>query len=262
MAEKSKQSAGIQMVGLATASVFLMSFAFLMYRLERSAPVDTDERTHVQWRKSYLRPPKARDAMDELIARRTEPKPAEPQEPAYDFYRVLPEFNVYVSPNVDTSRPHVAPARLRRAAQPASRQTEPTMITTAAAQTQPQATQQPVIIQQQPVITYAQPVPRATLVQAGQVSSPQTPAAATTIDPFADKPGAWLQVGAFRQRDDASRRRAEVALLGLRAHIEPAVIHGSTVFRVKLGPFADLTARTDATTRLHSAGIDTLIKSH
>ncbi|MEM9601623.1 MAG: SPOR domain-containing protein [Pseudomonadota bacterium] len=248
----SKNSAGIQIVGLTTASVFLMSFAFLMYRLERSAPVETDTRSHVQWRKSYLTPPKPRDTIDALIARQAEPKPPEPQEPDFDFYHVLPEFSVYVAPDIQGQPARVGRAPLQHAAQRPARRAEP-LIT--AAVTQPA---QPVIIQQQPVITYAQPVAPAALVQARELPQPVEP---VPTDPQANTPGEWLQVGAFSRRDDASRRRAEVALLGLRAHIEPAVIRGNTVFRVKLGPFDDRSARSDANTRLSGAGIESIIKS-
>ena len=143
MAEK-KNSAGIQIVGLTTASVFLMSFAFLMYRLERSAPVETDTRTHVQWRKSYLTPPKPRDSIDAILARKAEPKPPEPQEPDFDFYHVLPEFNVYVSPDVVHAQRNVPRARsqqtVRNTTQPVVQQA---LITTAARQATHAAPQQP-----------------------------------------------------------------------------------------------------------------------
>ncbi len=253
---QTKNSAGIQIVGLTTASVFLMSFAFLMYRLERTAPAETDTRSHSQWRNSYLTPPStARDAVEALIAKRSAPKAPEPREPDFDFYRVLPEFSVYVSPDVDTQRATVARAPVQQA-------TQPQVIATAAAPS-PAPTQQPVIIQQQPVITYSQPVPTATLIAAKSAPAtprPATAAAAAALATAPLPPGAWLQVGAFSQRGDASRRRAEVALLGLRAHIEPAVIRGATVFRVKLGPFDDPNSRVEANNRLTMAGIESIVK--
>lgn len=254
MAQK-KNSAGIQIVGLTTASVFLMSFAFLMYRLERTAPAEKDTRTHTQWRHSYLTPPStARDAVEALIAKRSAPKAPEPREPDFDFYRVLPEFSVYVSPDVDTQRATVARAPVQPAAQ--------AQVITTAATPAPAPAQQPVIIQQQPVITYSQPVPTATLIAAKTAPGPSAlqPAAVQPAAAPAAAPGAWLQVGAFSQRGDASRRRAEVALLGLRAHIEPAVIQGATVFRVKLGPFDDPNTRVEANNRLTMAGIESIVK--
>ena len=251
---QTKNSAGIQIVGLTTASVFLMSFAFLMYRLERTAPAETDTRSHSQWRNSYLTPPStARDAVEALIAKRSAPKVPEPREPDFDFYRVLPEFSVYVSPDVDTRRATVARAPVQ--------QTPQAQVIATAATPAPAPAQQPVIIQQQPVITYSQPVPTATLIAAKTAPAPATTrpaAAAPATQPVS--PGAWLQVGAFSQRGDASRRRAEVALLGLRAHIEPAVIRGATVFRVKLGPFDDPNSRVEANNRLTMAGIESIVK--
>ncbi len=254
MAAKTKNSAGIQIVGLTTASVFLMSFAFLMYRLERSAPVEQEQTSYAQWRKNYLNPQTtARNAVEALIAKREAEAQgkaitAESSEPNYDFYNVLPEFSVYVSPDVANQRSAVAPAPVQVAAQAR-------VITTAA------AVQQPVIIQQQPVITYNQPVPRTDLIAARTVQQAARPSASEAPPTANVQPGAWLQVGAFSQRGDASRRRAEVALLGLRAHIEPAVIGGSTVFRVKLGPFDDTAARTAANDRLSMAGIESIIKT-
>jgi len=60
----------------------------------------------------------------------------------------------------------------------------------------------------------------------------------TKIKPI-EKPGRYvLQAGSFRTAADADRVRAELALLGVQAHIETVTINNSdTWHRVRIGPF-------------------------
>ncbi len=57
------------------------------------------------------------------------------------------------------------------------------------------------------------------------------------------KPGAEqryiLQAGSFRKAQDADRRKAELALLGLEAEIQKAQVAGESFYRVEIGPFTD-----------------------
>ena len=48
-----------------------------------------------------------------------------------------------------------------------------------------------------------------------------------------------LQAGSFQKMQDADRRKAELAFLGLEAKINTAEVNGITYHRVELGPFAD-----------------------
>ncbi|MDJ0833606.1 MAG: SPOR domain-containing protein [Gammaproteobacteria bacterium] len=48
-----------------------------------------------------------------------------------------------------------------------------------------------------------------------------------------------LQAGSFHKMQDADRRKAELAFLGLEAIINTAEVNGVTYHRVELGPFAD-----------------------
>ena len=48
-----------------------------------------------------------------------------------------------------------------------------------------------------------------------------------------------LQVGSFRKAQDAERRKAELALLGLEARVMQARVSGEAYHRVELGPFSD-----------------------
>lgn len=48
-----------------------------------------------------------------------------------------------------------------------------------------------------------------------------------------------LQAGSFQKMQDADRRKAELAMLGLEAVIKSAQVNGSLYHRVELGPFED-----------------------
>jgi len=92
----------------------------------------------------------------------------------------------------------------------------------------------------------AQPAPPPVAVP----ESP-TPSPADSTERF------LLQVGSFRAREDAERRRAEVALLGYASSIASAEVNGATVYRVQIGPLAAGEAR-EAESRLKQASIEPL----
>ncbi len=49
---------------------------------------------------------------------------------------------------------------------------------------------------------------------------------------------AQLQVGSFSKRSDAERMKAEVALKGFAASVEPGQVDGKEMWRVRLGPYS------------------------
>src|SRR3546814_16476965 len=55
-----------------------------------------------------------------------------------------------------------------------------------------------------------------------------------------------LQAGAFGASGDAEAVKARIALLGLNARVESAVIKGKTVYRVRLGPYGTATELASA----------------
>jgi cell division protein FtsN len=69
----------------------------------------------------------------------------------------------------------------------------------------------------------------------------------------------FLQVGSFRQREDAERRRAELLLLGLEPRIEENSGDNGRWFRVHLGPFETHDAVSRARGLLASQNIETVL---
>jgi len=65
-----------------------------------------------------------------------------------------------------------------------------------------------------------------------------------------------LQIGSFKQHKAADQVKAKLALLGFKAYIEPGVINGEGVFRVRIGPYSNLTNLKAARERLLANNLD------
>ncbi|HHM04327.1 MAG TPA: SPOR domain-containing protein [Gammaproteobacteria bacterium] len=78
------------------------------------------------------------------------------------------------------------------------------------------------------------------------------------------KPGTYfLQVGSFRAFSDADRLKAELALLGVEAHIEPVFKDsGVSWYRVRVGPSQDLRALNKIRTRLLNNDYEALLQKN
>lgn len=68
-----------------------------------------------------------------------------------------------------------------------------------------------------------------------------------------------LQAGAFRNEDDANRRRAQILLLDLDAHTLRVTRQGNTWHRVMVGPFPDRNRVREAQLRLLEDRIDSIV---
>lgn len=68
----------------------------------------------------------------------------------------------------------------------------------------------------------------------------------------------WIQAGSFRRYQDADRRKAELALLGLGSSIQAVSIEGQTWHRVRIGPLPDSAQAESTRRRLAEAGIGAL----
>jgi cell division protein FtsN len=87
---------------------------------------------------------------------------------------------------------------------------------------------------------------------------PVTPAPATSP---ATAPGIYiLQAGSFSKIDDAQRRKAEMALLGVRAAIKRGNANGRTVYRVYTDPMDSTEEVNRVSQRLSQSNIEVLRK--
>ncbi len=65
-----------------------------------------------------------------------------------------------------------------------------------------------------------------------------------------------LQAGAFRSQEDADSMRGKLALLGFEAKVLGAEVNGQRLFRVRVGPYAQLDEMNKARARLAENGIE------
>jgi cell division protein FtsN len=99
----------------------------------------------------------------------------------------------------------------------------------------------------------------ATKPPAAQQPVPATPAATAPAKTTAA--GTYLlQVGSFRNGEQAERFRAELALLGMQTSIQKVTIDNKdTYHRVRVGPFQDTGSLNNARSRLSKKGIESSV---
>ncbi len=97
---------------------------------------------------------------------------------------------------------------------------------------------------------------------------PEAPPAADTGTPEkkappaqVTRPGTYvLQAGSFRRRADAERRKASLALLGVRSTIQAVTLkNGETWYRVRIGPYTSLEDLNRTRVLLQENDVDTLL---
>lgn len=71
--------------------------------------------------------------------------------------------------------------------------------------------------------------------------------------------GYVLQAGAFRAQGDADGMRVKLALLGFEARVLPAEVNGQTVYRVRIGPYAQADEMNRMRARLAENGIEATV---
>ncbi len=96
---------------------------------------------------------------------------------------------------------------------------------------------------------------------AGSAPAPAAPAGAATAAPSAggDAFTYYLQAGAFRELQDAEATKGRLALMGVAASIAERKSELGTLYRVRVGPFADVDAMNRARVRLSDNGVDAAV---
>ena len=88
---------------------------------------------------------------------------------------------------------------------------------------------------------------------AAPTASPSQPPADGRSD---DRASYLLQAGAFRSSSDAEALKAKLALIGFEARILAADVNGQAMYRVRIGPYAQLDAMNRARARLAENGVE------
>ncbi len=92
-------------------------------------------------------------------------------------------------------------------------------------------------------------------------ATPSAPAAIPDTPPAEALSGRFiLQVGSYRNFEDADRVKASLALLGMDAHIEKAALRaGETWYRVRVGPLTDARQMETLRAQMKANGINALL---
>lgn len=87
-----------------------------------------------------------------------------------------------------------------------------------------------------------------------------TAASPPAADPAPDERFTYyLQAGAFREPNDAEATKAKLALLGVAANIAERQSELGTLYRVRVGPFADVETMNRTRVRLSDNGVDVAV---
>lgn len=89
------------------------------------------------------------------------------------------------------------------------------------------------------------------------VAPPAAPPSAATPETRSDDRASYLlQAGAFRSSSEAEAMKAKLALIGFEAKVLTAEVNGQTMYRVRIGPYAQLEGMNRARARLAENGIE------
>ena len=88
------------------------------------------------------------------------------------------------------------------------------------------------------------------------VAPPTAPPSAAPDAKGDDRATYLLQAGAFRSSSEAESMKAKLALIGFEARVLTADVNGQTMYRVRIGPYAQLDAMNRARARLAENGIE------
>ncbi|MDG2517822.1 SPOR domain-containing protein [Lysobacter soli] len=220
-------------------------------------------------------PATASGAEEEAIAQDAAPAPAKgkgkgsqdeaaKKDTDYDFYTLLPGKEV---PMTDAELAASEKAEAKRAAE-REKQARPSADDADAAATPATTTQtaplpRPVetdTVPSRTPTTGSAATPATTASngpsEAKPVTTAATPAASSTTND--DGTRYLLQAGAFQASGQAEEMKARIAMLGLSARVESAAINGSTVYRVRMGPYGTASDLADAKRKLAGGGLQAM----
>ncbi|HEY0845612.1 MAG TPA: SPOR domain-containing protein [Noviherbaspirillum sp.] len=138
---------------------------------------------------------------------------------------------------------------IREAARDFMKETAPPENTAA-----PQPDKKPEVVKVDPKTEAAQDGKAPVVDMSDKAKKPET--AAEAVD---DKWSYYLQAGAFREQSDAEGMRAKLALMGVEAKISERQSETGVLYRVRVGPFAQLDAMNKVRGKLSDNGVDAAV---
>ena len=207
-----------------------------------------------------------------------------PAQPSYDFYTLLPGSEVQMSDAELAATARAEAERLARnqrqatpaesptapANQPAPVNENPAPVSEAQralaaleGRAVPKPAAQPAPVNERPAAsersvattTTAAPATRPAAAPAA-ASTPAT-TVASAAEP-ASNVRYLLQAGAFSAQGEAEGTKARLAMAGVGARVEPAQINGTTVYRVRMGPYNSASDLAAAKAKLEAAGLQAM----
>lgn len=219
------------------------------------APVDEDAEAVV--------PEDMADGAGEAPAKPRAPDPGEApaEDKEYDFFTLLPGRE---TPMTEAEIAATAKAEERRAQAQADAQARAAAASASAATATaptPAARPLPVPVDDGAAATPT-PAPARPVTPPASTAGTPTPAPPAAASPTAppapvgDGTRYVLQAGAFQASGQAEELKAKIALLGLGARVESTQIKGTTVYRVRMGPYGTASDLAEAKRKLASGGLD------
>ena len=68
-----------------------------------------------------------------------------------------------------------------------------------------------------------------------------------------------VQAGAYGSQSEAEQQKARLALMGLESRIQAREVNGRTMYRVRLGPYAERAQADAVRVKLQDAGIESAL---
>ncbi|HEY9459409.1 MAG TPA: SPOR domain-containing protein, partial [Paralcaligenes sp.] len=102
-------------------------------------------------------------------------------------------------------------------------------------------------------VPHPKAVPGTGVAIAQPKSTPAAPPAASAQKTY------YLQAGAFRSEKDAEATKARIIMLGLQAQVQKAQLNGTTINRVRVGPFKGIDEMNKSRVRLGEEKIDSSV---
>lgn len=220
-------------------------------------------------------PATASGADEEAIAQDAPPAPAKgkgkgaqdeaaKKDTDYDFYTLLPGKEV---PMTDAELAASEKAEAKRAAErekqarPSADDADAAAAPATSAQTAPlpRPVETDTVPSRAPT-TGSAATPATTASNAPSDAKPATTAASPAASSTTNDDGTryLLQAGAFQASGQAEEMKARIAMLGLSARVESAAINGSTVYRVRMGPYGTASDLADAKRKLAGGGLQAM----